>query len=311
MTQGEFSFIEAPVYQGQKHFGVSLGPNYIQRLLRFKNYQFESHKAQGEQSQQVVVHEFYENLSYLVEREVRRNRLLFIAGGDHSLSIGSVQGLLRYKPNLKVLWIDAHADINTRESSLTHSFHGMPLSFLIGEDSFYDNQDWFQERLKPENLIYFGLRDLDLAEKKILEKHHIQHYTMADLSRLSRVEILKSITDSLQGFDVHVSLDADGFDPQIAPSTGVPVDNGLQFNEVQTLLEEVAECAQIISFEFVELNPQIYQQSNDVMKTAELGVDIFDLILKSNLAKKQRIVPQGLNILQKEVLHDFNDRFSY
>lgn len=311
MTQGDFSFIEAPVYQGQKHFGVSLGPDYIQRLLRFKNFQFQSYTAHGEQNQQCVLHDFYENLSYLVEREVRRKRLLFIAGGDHSLSIGSVQGLLRYRPNLKVLWIDAHADINTRESSLTHSFHGMPLSFLIGEDPFYDNQEWFQERLKPENLIYFGLRDLDVAEKQILEKYGIQHYTMADLSRLSRAEVLKSITSSLQGCDVHVSLDADGFDPRIAPSTGVPVDNGLQFNDVQSLLAEVTECAHVISFEYVELNPQIYQHSNDVMKTAELGVEIFDLILKNHLAKNKRQEKKGFNILQKEVLHDFNDRFSY
>ena len=311
MTQGDFSFIEAPVYQGQKHFGVSLGPEYIQRLLRFKNYQFEGYTACGEQNQQIVIHEFYENLSYLVEREIRRKRLLFIAGGDHSLSIGSLQGLLRYRPNLKVLWIDAHADINTRESSLTHSFHGMPLSFLIGVDPLYDNQEWFQERLKPENLIYFGLRDLDLAEKQILEKYRIQHYTMADLSRTSRSEVLKSITSSLQGCDIHISLDADGFDPSIAPSTGVPVDEGLQFNDVQSLIAEVTQVAQVLSFEFVELNPQIYQHSNDVMKTPELGVDIFDLILKNHLAKKKSQSKHDFNILKKGVLHDFNDRYSY
>ncbi len=297
MPNKNFSFIEAPIYQGQKHFGVSLGPSYIRQLLLDQHHQFNLLSTLETQSSNTINLSIYEELSYLTEREARRNQLMFIAGGDHSLSIGSIQGLLKCYPELKVLWIDAHGDINTPESSSTQSLHGMPLSMLLGISDHFAKISWFESKLKPENLIYFGLRDLDPAEKVFLEKYKIQNYTTEDIKRLGLPAVLIKIQNDIQGQPLHISLDADAFDPSIAPSTGVPVPNGLCYGEVEKLIEGALAVAHVKSFEYVELNPQIFTDASDVLKTAQTGINLFRLVLeKSN---------------QQEVRHGLDDRFSH
>lgn len=296
MLKKNFSFIEAPIYQGQKHFGVSLGPSFLKQMLLDQNYHFHFLSLLVRQSTRHVQTSIYEELSYLVEREMRRKKLIFIGGGDHSLSIGSVQGLLRCNPDLKVLWIDAHGDVNTTESSLTQSFHGMPLSFLLGLDPFFEASSWFEEKLKPENLIYFGLRDLDMAEKLFLDSLHIQHYSADTIAASNKDALFEKIQKDLIGQQVHISLDVDVFDPSIAPATGIPVAKGLSFLDVSSLIEKVLSVSKVSSYEYVELNPQIFKNTKDVLHTGQLGIDIFNLILKKH---KQT----------EEVLHGFNDRY--
>lgn len=296
MLKKKFSFIEAPIYQGQKHFGVSLGPSFLRQTLLDQNFHFEFLPLMISQSLTHVQTDIYEELSYLTERESRRNNLTFIAGGDHSLSIGSVQGLLRSNPNLKILWVDAHGDVNTTDSSTTKSFHGMPLSFLLGIDPLFHSTEWFEETLQPQNLIYFGLRDLDQAEKLFLDRLNIQHYSADQIRQGEISNIISEIQKALQGHAVHISLDADAFDPSLAPSTGVPVKNGLQFGDVEKLVESVLNVADVTSFEYVELNPQIFKNYVDVHKTAQLGIEIFKMILQKHK--------------QQEATYGFNDRFS-
>lgn len=129
MSDLSFSFIEAPIYQGQKYFGVSLGPAFLRQVLLDQGHKFSTYPLAFQQSQLQINLNAYEELSYTVEREYRRQRKVFIAGGDHSLALGSVQGLLRCNPNLKVIWVDAHGDINTRESSVTGAFHACRCRF--------------------------------------------------------------------------------------------------------------------------------------------------------------------------------------
>lgn len=279
MSKKKFSFIEAPIYQGQKHFGVSLGSSFIRQCMVDQNFIFDFLPLNSCQSEKILKSEIYEDLSYLTEREIRRGKLTFVAGGDHSLSVGSIQGLLRHNPNLKVVWIDAHGDVNTPGTSLTQAFHGMPLSFLLGIDPLFQNMGWFEERLKPENLIYFGLRDLDPAEQKFLDKLNISYYTAGQIHR-NLPDVVSEIQRQVAGNEVHISLDADAFDPSVAPATGVPVKDGLQFSDVESLVEKILNVARVNSFEFVELNPQIFKNQNDVFKTAQLGIEIFKLVLE-------------------------------
>lgn len=300
MDKKNFSFIEAPIYQGQKHFGVSLGPGFLRQVLVDQNFYFNFFPLLARQSATQVLPSIYEELSYLTERESRRGRLAFVAGGDHSLSIGSIQGLLRSNTNLKVLWIDAHGDVNTTSTSMTKSFHGMPLSFLLGIDPFFLSSDWFEERLKPANLIYVGLRDLETAEKIFLDRFQIQYYS-AEQFRAHPQKIVKEIQNSLKGYQVHISLDSDAFDPSIAPSTGVPVQEGLRFSDVENLVENVLSVAEVNSFEYAELNPQIFKNPQDVFQTAQLGIDIFKIILERHQQKHQH--PGGS--------YSSYDRFSY
>jgi len=300
MFKKNFSFIEAPVYQGQKHFGVSLGPSFLRQVLADQKFHFDFLPLIAKQSTAEISTSIYEELSYLTERESRRGKLTFIAGGDHSLSLGSIQGLLRTNPDLKVLWIDAHGDVNTTSTSMTKSFHGMPLSFLLGIDPLFHSSDWFEERLKPENLIYVGLRDLEAAEKIFLDRFQIQYYS-AQKFKTNPKQAIQEIQNSLKGSQVHISLDADAFDPAIAPSTGVPVQEGLLFSDVENLVDKVLNVAAVNSFEYVELNPQIFQKPQDVLQTAQLGIDIFKIVLERHQQKHQ----------QSGGSYGIHDRFSY
>jgi arginase len=297
MQDSNFSFIEAPIYQGQKHFGVSLGPAFLRQMLLDQGHSFSTYPLAFQQSQLKININAYEELSYSVERELRRKRKVFVAGGDHSLSLGSIQGLLRCNPNLKVIWVDAHGDINTRESSETGAFHGMPLSFLLGADRL-EKQYWLENYLKPENLIYFGVRDLDVAEKKFLDENKIIYYTSQQINSGNLACIISEIIEDVKGHEVHLSVDADAFDPVYAPSTGVKVEDGLSFNIVSQLLTEVLKVSKVNSFDFVELNPQIFSTPTDVFKTAQIGINLFSQILKQNNPAK-------------EINYGFNDRQRY
>lgn len=293
MRDSFFSFIEAPIYQGQKHFGVSLGPAFLRQVLLDQDYRFSTYPLAFQQSQLKINLSAYEELSYTVEREYRRQRPVFVAGGDHSLSLGSIQGLLRCNPDIKVIWVDAHGDINTRESSTTGAFHGMPLSFLLGADKL-EKQYWLENYLKPENLIYFGVRDLDAAEKKFLDENKITYFTSAQINQNDSAQIIEQIVNEVKGCDVHFSVDADAFDPLFAPSTGVRVDEGLSAAVVTRLLSQVLKVSKVRSFDFVELNPQIFSTPADVFKTAQIGIDLFSQILRQTTTK--------------EINYGFNDR---
>lgn len=281
MIETSFSFIEAPIYQGQTHFGVSLGPGFIRQCLLDQNFRFQNFNVMSKQSRHDIQWQAYEALGQIVEQEVRRNQPVFIAGGDHSLSIGSIQGIMRAEPDLKVIWVDAHGDINTRLSSMSGALHGMPLAYLIGEDTVSGNR-WFTEKLKPENLIYFGVRDLDNAEKLFLDALNIRYYTTADIERLGLTEVIWQISKLTAGSKIHLSVDSDAFDPVIAPSTGIRVERGLSIESVHALTKALLSSGQIISYEFVELNPQIFNSLIDVNKTAQIGIDLFKLILIEN-----------------------------
>lgn len=282
-----FSLIEAPIYQGQKHFGVSLDPAFIRQILLDRKYKFDCLPVLSSQSQESINSEVYKELSYLVEHELQIGKFPFIVGGDHSLSIGSVQGILRHEPNTKIIWIDAHGDINTRNSSLTKSFHGMPLAFLINEDPFFSKKSWFQNKLSPENLLYLGLRDLDHEEKKFLEKYGISYLTAEQIHNKNINDILNEVIKFSSGHKVHISLDADVFDPSIAYSTGVRVQNGLTYQQVKMFVQTILLVSEVISYEFVELNPQLFISAQDVLNTADLGIKIFKMIMdKLNLKER-------------------------
>lgn len=286
MTEQNFTLIEAPIYQGQKHFGVSLGPAFIKQRLLDQGYSFENVIVSEPQSQVHLNLGVYETLCRQVALARGQNKTVFIAGGDHSLGLGSVQGALQVNPDLKVIWVDAHGDINTRASSLTGAFHGMPVAFLLGLDRMAD-QPWINTYLKPENLIYFGVRDLDPEEKRFLEVHNIRNYSVEMINQRGLYNVIDEIVKDVQGQEVHFSIDSDAFDPAVAPSTGVPVSEGLSFESVARLVSEVVQVATVKSCDYVELNPQITIQAGDAERTAQLGIELFNVILKHELQTKE------------------------
>jgi len=201
-------------------------------------------------------------------------RTVLTLGGDHSIAIGTIAGTARAVREIQgkemaVIWVDAHADINTPEASESGNIHGMPLSFLTGLAT-EERQDIFGW-LRPENLIdvkklvYIGLRDVDRAEKKILRDNGIKAFSMHDIDGKGIGPVMNMVLEYIgKDTPIHLSFDVDALDPDFAPSTGTPVRGGLHLREGNYIAEEVHATGQMIAMDLVEINPTLDPGYNDI-----------------------------------------------
>lgn len=211
-------------------------------------------------------------IAQLVERAVREGLLPLVLGGDHSVGIGTLGGLAQALGAGGVLWIDAHADLNTPESTPTGNVHGMVLAAalgLCGPD--FESQAWTLPAVDPTRVALVGLRSLDPDERLRLRELGVRAYTMSDVDRIG---VERAIRESLAhvagpGF-VHISLDVDVVDPDVAPGVGTPVRGGLSYREAHLAMELIAESGLAGSLEVVEVNP-ILDERNE---TAALAVEL-------------------------------------
>ncbi len=211
-------------------------------------------------------------IARLVGLALEQGALPLVLGGDHSVALGTLGGLSRARGTGGVLWIDAHGDLNTPESSPSGNVHGMPLAAAIGlTDNRFDSEFWTLPAVDPQRVALVGLRSLDASEIQRIRELGIKAYSMSDIDRIG---IERAIRESLAhiagpGF-VHVSLDMDALDPEVAPGVGTPVRGGLSYREAHLALELVAESGLAGSFEVVEVNP-ILDRAN---ATAALAVEL-------------------------------------
>ena len=182
-------------------------------------------------------------------------------GGDHSVSLGSVAGVAQRGPqgggHTGVIWIDAHADLNTPESSPSGNIHGMPLSHLLGNGDKRLLNIWGGGAvLRPRDLVFIGLRSLDPFERAFIREHEIRAYTMKEIDRRGLAVVAEEAAEYLADVPrLHVSFDADALDPTIAPGVGTPVPGGLSYREAHLLMELLADSEKVTSLDLVEVNP--------------------------------------------------------
>lgn len=180
-------------------------------------------------------------------------------GGDHSMAIATVGAFKKIHPRGKVLWIDAHADLNVPDFSLSGSLHGMPLGLLFNfEKSFKNQLPWLeQDLLQPEDLIYFGVRDLDPYEQEIIEHHSITCYSYKHIQERGIETCLDEIKKLIGSAPLHVSFDIDSVDPELAPATGVLVSGGLNRQDLVKLAELIKNLKSLKSLDVAEINPSL------------------------------------------------------
>lgn len=179
-----------------------------------------------------------------------------VLGGDHSIAMGSVTGCSR-RGRIGLIWIDAHGDFNTPQSSPSGNIHGMPLAALCGYgDPRLVNLLWEGAKVRPEDVVLIGVRDLDAGERKLLRSSGAAVYTMTEIDHLGLSEVAARTFDRLERLErVHVSLDADVLDPEVAPGVGTPVPGGLTYREAHLLMELIADWGRVTSLDLVEVNP--------------------------------------------------------
>ena len=214
-------------------------------------------------------------LAVRVELAKDEGALPVVMGGDHSIAIGTIAGLAAHYrkagKRMGVVWVDAHADFNTPESTPSGNIHGMPLAVSVGlgvpELTLLHGA---APKVLPEDVVLIGIRDVDVAEKQNLRDMKIRSFTMTDIDRIGMAGVIDNAISHLreQVDVIHVSFDVDSLDPEFAPGVGTPVAGGLQYRELHLLMETLAESRLIGSFEVVEVNP-ILDSAN---ATAEVAV---------------------------------------
>ena len=200
-----------------------------------------------------------------------------LIGGDHSVSLGSLGGLARFHGAGGVLWIDAHGDLNRPETSPTGNVHGMVLAAVLGlAGPGFESDAWPLPAVDPSRVALVGVRQLDQGEKDLLRELGA---TVFPMSEVDRIGVERAVRESLAriagpGF-VHVSLDLDVLDPEVAPGVGTPVRGGLSYREAHLALELVAESGLVGSFDLVEVNPILDRENETAQLAVELAASAF------------------------------------
>ena len=218
-----------------------------------------------------------------VEKALKEGMTPVILGGDHSVAAGSVSGVANFyrEQNQKIglIWIDAHADINTPATSPSGNVHGMPLAALVGlGPEPLTNLLGFTPKVQPDNVVLIGVRDIDATEKENIKLAGITEvYTMRDIDeRGMRTVIEEALRVAGRGTaGYHVSLDMDWIDPEDAPGVGTPVRGGATYREAHLAMEIIADHGRMLSFEIVEVNPVIDEHNRTADLAVELAISAF------------------------------------
>jgi arginase len=208
---------------------------------------------------------------------IRQGRAPLVLGGDHSLGAGSVAGvataLAERGEKLGLIWLDAHGDLHTPESSASGNVHGMPVSHLLGVgDRRLASLASPSPAVRAEHVVFVGLRDLDPPERQFIREHGIVAFTMRDIDeRGLKAVMTDAIEIASRGTGgIHVSCDADWIDPNEAPGVGTPVRGGATLREAHLAMELIDDCDKMVSMDLVEINPILDQHNS----TAELAVQL-------------------------------------
>ena len=193
---------------------------------------------------------------------LENNSFPFVVGGDHSLSLGSIAAVSKHFGNeLAVIWIDAHGDINTADSSPSGNVHGMPLASSMGVGPKELTSILFNNpKIKPENVFILGCRDLDLGELELIDELKINVWKYEEMQSKGVEQVLSELLALLKEKnikDIHLSYDIDCLDPQYVPGTGTPVEDGMNFEESKVLLSGIISTSLVKSMDFVEYNPDL------------------------------------------------------
>lgn len=310
------SIIGAPMTYGQPYCGTDHGPTLLReagllskltqlgwRVKDIGNIPIKSpgvttadlQQSGGNAKNSALVGAFSSRLSIIVEESVSAGAFALTLGGDHSVAFGSLSGVLRARPSTGILWIDAHADLNTPQTSGSGNLHGMPLGFLVDgvvkpDYTSVPGLDWTTEegapRLRPDSIVYVGLRDVDAGEREAIKRLGIRAYTMTDIDHYGIGAVMDRALGHLTKDDpdrpIHISYDIDVVDPAHAPATGTAVRGGLSFREAHYVAEAAAASGLLISADLVELNPTL-TDGHGADETIDLSLQIITSLLGKSI----------------------------
>jgi arginase len=294
MRANTIAIIGAPMDLGAGRRGVDMGPSALRvanihsriASLGYKvedlgNVAVEQAEASPKGSSKArflkQIAETCTRLAEKVERAATQGKTPLILGGDHSLAAGSISGIAHHyhkrKEKIGVLWVDAHADMNTPQTSPSGNVHGMPLACLIGKGPralthIFD----YAPKVDPHNVALIGIRDVDILEAPHVKKSGVRAFTMRDIDERGLPRVMQEAIEIAGAgtAGIHLSFDMDSVDPDEAPGVGTPVRGGITYREAHLAMEILNDAAKLVSLEVVEVNP-VLDVAN---RTADLAVEL-------------------------------------
>lgn len=269
------NLILCPFSGGEESIGLSRSPRlFLDTLLKSTRSRLrvfdqlpqmnENARIESPESFSKEGLNFFRGLFSVAQDVAQKDSQNLFWGGDHSISLATIAGVKSRVPNTKVLWIDAHGDVNTPEVSLTKKLHGMPLAFLLGlaKNSHLD----FVPCLNFDEVFYLGIQDLDPFEEKLIQERRLASISSAMFQDLTAQEVALSISRFCKDCPLHISLDIDCLNYTWAPSTGLKNQSGLSLRKLCHTLSILRETVPFTSLDLVEVNPSLGTQS-EVLQT--------------------------------------------
>jgi len=300
----DFRIIAVPICEGSNKVGVEHGPKTLMKEgvleLFTKNGHYVDEVIEIKKNDIVPLRNinkgirnyksvFTINLSLAreVDKCIKDGVVPFVIGGDHSLGIGSLAGVLNNYDDFAILWIDAHADINTESTSFSGNAHGMPLAFSIGlGDKNIRTMIFKNKKINPNNIYIIGARDIDVGEQEIIEKKSVNIFSVKDAKLFSLQKVIKTIANDIRSKGItklYFSFDVDSMDPNLIPGTGTPVSNGFTLEDAHIIFSILRDDFEFIYFDFVELNPLI--EYTKTVKNCLFLLDVYTKGIKKTFAR--------------------------
>jgi arginase len=282
--------IGAPMDLGADRRGVDIGPSAIRYANLSEHLQRLGHTVKDQGNIMIPQPESHpvgnphlkylepivkaaEELSQIVSETLQVGEFPLILGGDHSIALGSISGVARQHRDVGVIWVDAHGDFNTEDTTPSGNIHGMVLAALAGVgNQQLTHIDGWGPKLNKDTIVIVGARDLDPGEQELLREHKIHVFTMSEIDQFGISEIMRRAVAiaSQHNNPIHLSLDMDALDPREAPGVGTAVRGGLSYREAHLAMELIAASQRLISMDVVEVNAILDREN----ATARLAVEL-------------------------------------
>lgn len=270
--------------------GAKLGAEAITKKLNNENiHEIYTVKSQGVEKDRSKenkkknlepLNEFNERLYHRVERSIEEQKFPITIGGDHSISIASALASIKKHTNMGIIWIDAHGDYNTFETTITGNIHGLPLAAITGYEKNYLTNFHIGNKYNYSNTVIVGGRDIDELEKVNLENAGVKIFSTEDIHEQGMKNVMKeAIKIASNGTNgIHISYDLDVIDPKIAPGVSVPAKNGINLEEAYEAVDEIIKYEEIIkSIDLVEYNPKFDIED----KTKKIAINMIEKIINN------------------------------
>jgi len=303
------SMVGAGYKGGQPRSGVEKGPSFFREKEIIKNIEWQGWKVndlgdvvdrdedwidndpptpsgiKNPRRVGAATKQLYEKI-----RDADKNHMILTLGGDHSFALGSISALLEKWEDLTIIWVDAHGDINTPQTSPTGNIHGMPVAFLlglVGED--VPGLEWMRglPKLRPERICYVGLRHIDFHEKKNIVEAGIKAFSLHEVDKYGIGKVMEMAMAHLGTTQpIHCSFDIDAIDPVVCPSTGTRVAGGLTYREACFLLESLSASGRLVSVDITEFNPEIGTEAH-IKQTCDVSLSLLRCAFGHNILNIQ------------------------